>query len=607
MEDLLTRPAPALGGISLSPVLELEPGTSDPSTFTAGAPRPGLNESKRRRRLDQLVAWRHFDPALLVALTVLALLLHGRALWASYWGDEAIAVGIAAHPLGSLPHYLLNDGAPPLYYVMLHYWMGMFGRSEVATHVLSLVPGLLAIPATWWCTDRLFGRWAARAAAALVATCAYLAYYSTETRMYSWLVLAAVLAVTCFVLAYRGAGRGYWVAATLLMAAVLYLQYYGLYLLAATAVAGLAAAAHRRSWSQFRATCLYGAACTVLFAPWAPQFLYQLDNTGAPWAPHPSALDFFGDSFNALASAAWVAIVVALIIAVLSRKRSQPLATTAPATGPATPWAAPTAFAERATPPGVAASSGPDVSPLALFTAIPLLTLLLAWLVGQVVNSWDPRYLGIAVVPALVPLAGGLARAKARSSVVVLAVLALAGTSIPVLVDRTVTVDTSKSDVAFLVSELSPLLQPGALVISPEVTDTPVVALDLGDKYRYATPFGLLTDPMVVNWSNLPARLPHINAYSELRPLLDALPLGAQVLVVNPTSWGGGETPRTYAGPVEEEAIAATNTVVDDPQLQSEETVGAPRYSNSLYPMNATLFVKVVPPSGGPASGEGGI
>ena len=95
---------------------------------------------------------------------------------------------------------------------MLHFWMRLFGRSEPATHALSMVAGLLAIPAAWWSGDKLFGRRAARGAAALVATCAYLDYYSTETRMYSWLVLFAILAVTCFVLAYRGAGRRYWVS-----------------------------------------------------------------------------------------------------------------------------------------------------------------------------------------------------------------------------------------------------------------------------------------------------------------------------------------------------------------------------------------------------------
>ncbi len=249
---------------------------------------------------------------------------------------------------------------------------------------------------------------------------------------------------------------------------------------------------------------------------------------------------------------------------------------------------------------------GPGASPLALFTAVPLVTLLLAWLVGQFVNSWDPRYLGIAVVPALVPLAGGLARAPGRTWVAVLAVLALAGTSVPVLVDKTITVDTSKSDVAYLMSELASLLQPGALVISPEVTDTPVIAADLGGRYQYATPFGLMADPMVVNWSDLAARLQHTNAAWNLGLLLSALPVGGQVLVVNPTTWGGGETPRTYAGPVEEEAIAATNAVLDDPQLRSVETLGVPRYSNSLYPMNATLFVKILPSSSSSPGGESG-
>ena len=144
-------------------------------------------------------------------------------------------------------------------------------------------------------------------------------------------------------------------------------------------------------------------------------------------------------------------------------------------------------------------------------------------------------------------------------------------------------------------------------MISPEVTDTPVIAADLGGKYQYATPFGLRHDPMVVNWSDLAARLEHTNAASNLGLLLGALPVGDQVLVVNPTTWGGGETPRTYAGPVEEEAIAATNAVLDDPQLQSVETLGVPRYSNSLYPMNATLFVKILPSSSSSPSGEGGI
>ncbi|MGD0808217.1 MAG: glycosyltransferase family 39 protein [Acidimicrobiales bacterium] len=570
MEDLLTRPARHPAGPPAAPAPEVPGGrrTAPPRGPGSLGGRWAALSGRVQAGSQRVTAWRHFDAVLLVLLAGLSLGLRWRGLWTSYWGDEAIAIGIASHPLGSLPHYLVNDGAPPLYYVMLHYWMQLFGRSGPATHVLSMIAALLAIPAAWWSGNKLFGRKAGRGAAALVATSAYLDYYSSETRMYAWLVLAAILALTCFVLAYQGGGRRYWVAATALMAAVLYLQYYGLYLFAATVIAGSVAALGRRSWPHFKATALYALACGAAFAPWVPQFLYQLQHTGAPWAPHPAVLDFFADSFNALASAGWAAIVVAIAVCVINRPR--------PATR--------TNRREWLTR-----------SPIALAVAVPLITLLLAWTVGQFVNSWNPRYLGIAVVPALVPLAGGLSRARWGTLALWGAVVGLACTAVPIVVDRGVTVETSKSDVAYLFSELHPLLRPGALVISSEVTDTPVLALDLGDRYRYATPFGMVPDPLVVDWSNISARLRHADAASNLRPLLGALPIGGQVLLVNPNSWGGGETPETYAGPVEAEAIAANAAVLADPDLQEVVSDGVPQYSNPLYPMTVILFVKIKP------------
>ena len=220
------------------------------------------------------------------------------------------------------------------------------------------------------------------------------------------------------------------------------------------------------------------------------------------------------------------------------------------------------------------------------------MTLVLAWCGGQIVNSWNPRYLGIAAVPALVALGAGLARARMGPVALWATVAALAGTAVPMVVDRSVTVETSKSDAAYLLDHLRPDLRPGALVISTQVTDTPVLALDLGERYRYATPFGLLKDPLVVDWSDISRRLQGADAATNLAPLLSKLPVGGQVLVVNPTSWGSGETPEAYAGPVEAEAIAANQAVLDDPQLQPITTEDVPKYSNPLYPMQASLFVK---------------
>jgi 4-amino-4-deoxy-L-arabinose transferase-like glycosyltransferase len=502
----------------------------------------------------------------------LVLALRWRTLGTSYWGDEAIAIGIASHPIGAFAHYLANDGSPPLYYVALHYWMEIFGRSPLATHVLSLAAAMLAVPAAWWSAGRLWGRRAAPMAAALVATCAYLGYYATETRMYSWLVLCAILALTFFVLAYREGGLGYWSAAVVLTAITLYLQYYALYFLGATVVVGVGLALHRRSQRLLKATLAYGLGCLALFAPWAPQFIYQLHHTGAPWAPHPTPVDFFADSINALASAGWAGIVLAIAVGVLGRRRhGRP--------GPGLTGHQP---------------SGPDgPSALVLATAVPLVTLALAWAAGQVVNAWDPRYLGLVVVPALLPLAGALSQARWGTPAALLAVACLAATSVPLIVDKATTVATAKSDAAYLAQELKPQLAPGDLVISAEVTDAPAFAFYLGQGYRYATPLGSLAQPLVVDWSNLTGRLQANDAPARLRPLVARLPLGAKVVVVNPAHWGGGETPKAYATAVADQAIAADNFVAGDPQLREVRSYGVPRFSDPLYPFVANLFVRV--------------
>ena len=53
------------------------------------------------------------------------------------WLDEALSVNIARLPLGDLHDALKHDGAPPLYYVLLHVWTGVFGTGDVAVRSLS--------------------------------------------------------------------------------------------------------------------------------------------------------------------------------------------------------------------------------------------------------------------------------------------------------------------------------------------------------------------------------------------------------------------------------------------------------------------------------------
>ena len=167
---------------------------------TATAPtadRPGSASGEGTRRLPSALVrvptWAWVSGGL-IALMALSAFLRSRYLGGEFWMDEGITTGISLHPLSQIPGVLRYDGNPPLYYMALHVWMSMFGSSESATHSLSLIFGLLTIPAGAWAAGVLFGRRAGIMAALLFAFNAWLTAYAQETRMYELMGLLGVVA-----------------------------------------------------------------------------------------------------------------------------------------------------------------------------------------------------------------------------------------------------------------------------------------------------------------------------------------------------------------------------------------------------------------------------
>ena len=123
--------------------------------------------------------------------------------------DEAITTGISSHSLSAIPGILRHDGNPPLYYLLLHVWMSIFGTSESATHALSVVFGLLTIPAGMWAGWSLFGRRAGVHGRILFAFSAFLTQYAQETRMYELMGLLGIFATAGFLHGFVYRRRGY--------------------------------------------------------------------------------------------------------------------------------------------------------------------------------------------------------------------------------------------------------------------------------------------------------------------------------------------------------------------------------------------------------------
>ena len=171
----------------------------------------------------------------------------GLRFWtpSALWLDEALTVNIARLPLHEIPGRLKQDGAPPLFYYLLHFWMRLFGQSDLATRSLSGILGVLTLPVAWLAAKRFGGRMVAWTTLVLLASAPFAVYYSTEARMYALLILLTGCGILALQRSLATPRPGNLIAVAVVTAALLYAQYWSMYLVAWWAVAGSAACCWR--------------------------------------------------------------------------------------------------------------------------------------------------------------------------------------------------------------------------------------------------------------------------------------------------------------------------------------------------------------------------
>lgn len=131
----------------------------------------------------------------------LAFLVRTIALDQSLWLDEATtAVSVESHSLASLfTQFLRYDFHPPLYYLFMKLWTALFGSSEVALRLPSVLFSLLA----GYMVFRI-GKHVKNASTGLWASALFLfnpliVYYSQEARMYMMVTFFLTAALYFFI------------------------------------------------------------------------------------------------------------------------------------------------------------------------------------------------------------------------------------------------------------------------------------------------------------------------------------------------------------------------------------------------------------------------
>ena len=124
-------------------------------------------------------------------------------LWAL--GDKGLAYDEAATALMARAsgaeivqfHWNAAFEHPPLWQLTMRTWTALFGQSEAMLRLLPALAGALAIPLTWYWLRLLWPRAVGLRllAAGLVATSPALVMYAQEARMYTIVVLLALLSL----------------------------------------------------------------------------------------------------------------------------------------------------------------------------------------------------------------------------------------------------------------------------------------------------------------------------------------------------------------------------------------------------------------------------
>lgn len=207
---------------------------------------------------------------MLFVVLLLGLVLRLINLNQSFWLDEATSV-LTARDLSFseiLTKFSPGDFHPPLYYLMLKIWVGIFGASEIGARSMSVLFGLATVPVIFLIGKHLFDRKVGLIAALFLATAPLHIYYSQEARMYVPAAFSAALFVWFFL---KNSLPGLIISGLLLI----YTDYLPVFLIL-TLGAFLIIFEREKIKKEDKEWLLFVFITALFFVPWLPTFIKQL-------------------------------------------------------------------------------------------------------------------------------------------------------------------------------------------------------------------------------------------------------------------------------------------------------------------------------------------
>ncbi|MFZ1250446.1 MAG: glycosyltransferase family 39 protein [Candidatus Microsaccharimonas sp.] len=206
--------------------------------------------------------------------------------------DESQSIWQASHSLKETLFIVAQDVHVPLYHVIFHFWITIFGTSTAMIRLLSFILFLLTMPFIYLLGRTILSRKWSLVVVGLIALSPFISWYANEARMYTLLGLMSVLCQYLFIRIMRGQ-KSSWPWYVLVCMIGVYSHYFFIFNLATQALFFFFNLKRfpKGSFLKFVGTAIATAAS---LSPWIVYFISMgaASNTKPNIAP-PTPIDFF--------------------------------------------------------------------------------------------------------------------------------------------------------------------------------------------------------------------------------------------------------------------------------------------------------------------------
>ncbi len=176
----------------------------------------------------------------LIYLSLIAIILLGLFLRMygisnqSYWLDESYSISDAHKTslTGVLASLKTDQPVPPLYFILLHFWIQLFGLSELATRSLSSIFSVFSIIFVYLTVKKISKEEVALLTALIFAISLPEIVFAQETRCYAFFTFLAVLSTYYFIKSISENKKYNYYLYTLLITLAVYTNYFAVVLIA---------------------------------------------------------------------------------------------------------------------------------------------------------------------------------------------------------------------------------------------------------------------------------------------------------------------------------------------------------------------------------------